>query len=440
MIKIAKIAEAMQKVLGQVADEAGKATGFIKRQVKVTGSNFAKTLVLGWLSNPTASLEELCQTALDVGLEITPQGLDLRFTKTAAACLKQVLEQAVEQVVISDPVAVPLLQRFNGIYLDDSSTVTLPDALSEIWKGCGCGSDKGNATVKLHVRYDYLRGQLVGLELSDGRTQDRTSALQAKPLPAGSVWLADLGYWKLAHLSAAQARGQYWLFRLHPQTAIFTADDKSWDLASLLSAQSGQEVELAVELGAKERLPARLFARRVPPQIAEQRRRRVREQAKRRGKTPSKNQLYLADWVVFVTNIPSELINLTEVFVLARVRWQIELLFKLWKSHLQIDTSRSQNPWRILCEFYGKLIGAVIQHWLLLVGCWQFPDRSFFKAAKTIQARVVLLTVSFHDVHLLTQALLKIQQNLQQGHKITKRKKSPATFQRLHSTQAPPLA
>jgi len=440
MIKIDKIAEAMQKVLGKVADDAGKASGFIKRQVKVTGSNFAKTLVFGWISKPAASLEELCQTGLDVGLEITPQGLDQRFTETAAACLKQILEQAVEQIVISDPVAVPLLQRFNGIYLDDSSTISLPDGLSKVWQGCGNGRDQGNAAVKVHVRYDYLQGQLVGLELSDGRTQDRKTELQAKPLPAGSVWLADLGYWSLTRLREAHHRGQYWLSRLNMQTTIFTADGQPWNLATLMSNQVDPEVELSVELGVTERLPARLLGRRVPPQMAEQRRRRTRQNAKRRGKTPSQNQLSLADWVVFVTNIPSELINLEEVFILAKVRWQIELLFKLWKSHSQIDTSRSQNPWRILCEFYAKLIGVVIQHWILLAGCWQFPGRSFFKAAKTLQQRVVLLAISCHDIQLLTQALLKIQQNLQHGHKITKRKKSPATFQLLLALEDNPLA
>ena len=43
--------------------------------------------------------------------------------------------------------------------------------------------------------------------------------------------------------------------------------------------------------------------------------------------------------------------------VLLRVRWQIELLFKLFKSHTQVDTWQSQKPWRILCEVYAKIGG-----------------------------------------------------------------------------------
>lgn len=48
-----------------------------------------------------------------------------------------------------------------------------------------------------------------------------------------------------------------------------------------------------------------------------------------------------------------------------RVRWQIELLFKLWKNEGHIDSWRSEKPWRIPCELYAKLIAMVIQHWIL---------------------------------------------------------------------------
>ena len=51
----------------------------------------------------------------------------------------------------------------------------------------------------------------------------------------------------------------------------------------------------------------------------------------------------------------SDLLTLTEVLVLLRARWQIELLFKLWKSHGHIDESRSAQPWRVLTEVFAKL-------------------------------------------------------------------------------------
>ena len=70
-----------------------------------------------------------------------------------------------------------------------------------------------------------------------------------------------------------------------------------------------------------------------------------------------------------MTNASTELLSLSEAMVLLRVRWQIELLFKLFKSHTQVDTWQSQKPWRILCEVYAKLVVVLIQHWLILSGC-----------------------------------------------------------------------
>jgi IS4 transposase len=88
--------------------------------------------------------------------------------------------------------------------------------------------------------------------------------------------------------------------------------------------------------------------------VAQQRRRRIREGARQRGETPSQESLALADWTVVITNAPVELMSAQEAFILLHIRWQIELLFKLWKSHAKIDEWRSENPHRILCERIGS--------------------------------------------------------------------------------------
>ena len=130
MSSIPQIAEVLQQVLGPEAEAAGRASGFVQRQRKVNGANFTQTLVMGWLGQPEASLEELCQAAMAVGLEITPQGLEQRFTEEANDCLNQVLQKAVAQAVQAEPVNIEILQRFNGVYIEDSSTIHLPEALA----------------------------------------------------------------------------------------------------------------------------------------------------------------------------------------------------------------------------------------------------------------------------------------------------------------------
>ena len=77
---LSKITDAMQFVLSETAKAITRQTGFIKIQRKLTGSDFAQTLVFGWLDNPDSTIEELAQTAATLGVSITPQGLDKRFT------------------------------------------------------------------------------------------------------------------------------------------------------------------------------------------------------------------------------------------------------------------------------------------------------------------------------------------------------------------------
>jgi hypothetical protein len=431
MTTITQVAQAMQTVLTVVAEKAARVTGFVQRESKLTGATFCQTLVFGWLANPQATLEELAQTAAIVGVEISPQGLDQRFTRAAAACLKQVLDVAVETVVTADAVAVPILQRFNGVYIQDGSTLVLPDALAEVWQGCGGNPGQSAAALKLQVRLDMVAGRLSGPYLQDGRAHDRSAALQTAPLPAGSLRLADLGYWSLEALRAMDVADVFWLSRLQAQTAVFDASGRRWDVVRLLEAQASPTVDIPVELGVNQRLPARLLAVRAPQEVADLRRMRMKDEARRRGKMVTAAQLKLADWNIFVTNVPADRLTLREALVVARVRWQIELIFKLWKSHSRIDEWRSAKPWRILCEVYAKLIAVVIQHWMFLVGCWAYPNRSLFKAAQTVQKHAWHLASAFDCEARLTQALATLQRCLATGCRINKRRTIPHTYQLL---------
>ena len=71
---------------------------------------------------------------------------------------------------------------------------------------------------------------------------------------------------------------------------------------------------------------------KVPKEVAEQRRARLEEEAKDEGREVSQEQWSLAQWTIVITNVVSKQVGLPEVFILLRLRWQIELLFKRWKS------------------------------------------------------------------------------------------------------------
>ncbi len=115
MTNVPQVATAMQTLLTTTANAPARATRFTQRRSPLSGAGFAQALVFGWLSNADAILEELSQSAAACGCPVRAQALDQRFTPAAAAFLQDLLTQAVQTVVTSDPVAIPLLQRFAGI-------------------------------------------------------------------------------------------------------------------------------------------------------------------------------------------------------------------------------------------------------------------------------------------------------------------------------------
>lgn len=430
---LSQVAKSMQAILTRSADIIGGETGFIKRLRKLSGSKFVQILVFGWLNNPNSTVEELCQTAAALGVEISPQGLSKRFTPQASDCLQRVLETAVSQVIADEPVAIPVLQRFNGVHIQDGSTTTLPDELAVIWSGCG-GSTTQNtsSSLKTQIRLDLNTGRLSGPYLQSGREHDMNSQVPWEPLPSGALRIADLGYFCLKEFKDMDSEGVYWLSRVK-SCSILYYQDKRWDLLGLLQRHCKGVMDIQVLLGDKEQVPCRLLVVPVPDDVARLRRCKRISEAKAKGKSISDKALQLASWTVLCCNIPHEMLSVEEGFVLMRARWQIELIFKLWKSHGYIDEWRTENPWRILCEVYAKLIVMLIQHWILLAGCWQYPDRSLFKAVKTIQNHAMNLVCAFASGRQkrLCEALKTIQQCLAAGCRINKRKKKPHTYQRL---------
>jgi hypothetical protein len=135
---------------------------------------------------------------------------------------------------------------------------------------------------------------------------------------------------------------------------------------------------------------------------------------------------------LLITNVPSERLAFEEALVLYGVRWQIELLFKLWKSEGQLAHSRSQNPWRILGEVYAKLTALIIQHWIFLTGFWAYADRSLTKAAGTVRQHTLSLAVACSkSLRRLREAIQIINRCLAVGCRINPRRSRPNTYQLL---------
>jgi hypothetical protein len=374
-------------------------------------------------SKPTETRVHI--TAAAVGLDVSRQALDKRFNAKAAEFLRELLRVAILEMIAS-PVAIPLLQRFTSVEALDGSTVALPDELADIHRGGGSGTTTcAKAAVKLTVGLDLKSGTLRGPELSDGRAADLSAELAEADPPPGGLQLADLNYFSLTKFARWQERGAYWLSRLKSGTKVFNAQGDKIDLVAHLRAAGQADVDMDVELGSEQRLPCRLIARRVPAEVAAQRRQRLLAKCKKRGNRPSALSLALCDWTILVTNVPRTLLSVEEGMALARMRWQIELIFKLWKSRGRIDEWRSTKPIPALCEMYGKLLAQVVRHWVIVVGAWSRKDRSMTKAADIVATLVMTIALAMRCLQRLRGVLGHARQMMQIAARMEKRSKFP---------------
>jgi hypothetical protein len=432
MTSIPQVAKALRTVLTRVANRAARPTHFVQRRSKLSGAKFVQTLVFGWLATPAATDDELAQTAATLGGRVSSQGLEQRFTEAAAQWVERVLQAAVQQVITAAPVAIPLLQRVSAVYVDDSTQVQLPAVLAAVWAGSGGGAQATDPTaaLKLQVRLDLRCGGLAGPFVQAGRASDRPSPTPHAALPAGSLRLADLGYFALTVLQHLAQQRAYWLTRLMAGPQVYAEQGQALDLAACLPAPGGAGVDRPVCLGVQPRLPARLIAVRVPQGVANQRRRALHAEARHRGQAVSRTRLRWADWTLFCTNVPPALLSGPAVLVVARVRGQVEVVFKLWKSSGHLAHSRSAKPWRVLCEGYAKLVGLVGQHWVMVPRLWRYPDRRAWKAAQTLRKHALSLArASVQGMYALGETLKVVQRTSAAGCRLNKRKKVPSTFQ-----------
>lgn len=442
MTSIPQMCSHLRSVFGEEAMRLAKEAGLRDRHWNEAW--LLRVLVFGWLAHPQAGISQLVRVANSLGLRTSKQALDAHFTERTAAFLLSVLEEAVRRLVCGPLVTIPLLQRFHAVFIEDGSSVSLPAALARIWKGKG-GNREGKqgaqfqgtpvqrkeprteAGIKLTVRWDLARGSLHGPYLQASKQHELSSVLRTHRMPKGSLWIADLGYFVLVWLKELSEQGVFFLLRYKDGVVLWVQDRRLADILDILPQKEQEEVDLDVVCGANKQVKARLLAQRVPKKVAEQRQAKLTAAARKRCEAVSTHGLELCCWTIVLTNVPRDQLCVREAFALLRARWQIELLFKLWKDQGLLDEWSSQKPWQVLCEVYATLLAMLVQHWLLIQGCWDDPYHSLTQAAGVLRERSAVLLAALAGQGSLLQAVRETIKGIRAACPIPSRCQRPST-------------
>lgn len=434
-LSVAELQPVLHDLFHDTADQLARESGFCRRARKLTGPAFAQTLVFSLLENPDSTLDDLADFADEVlGLSVSPQAIDQRFNHDAAVFLRDLFLESFNRSFNSvRPALLPILRRFDGVFLRDATLVGLPSCLAFLFPGRGGRHVPHGqaAAAKLVFEAEVTTGELTEVSVLAGLDNERLAEVAGKPLPAGALLLEDLGFFSGERLQAYVEQGVYFLSRVPAWTAFFDEEGRRLDLVKELRRFQGHCLERRVRILHGSHLEVRLLAVRVPAEEARQRRERVRREAKERGRPVSQKKLDLCEWNVLVTNAPAELIGRWEAHALRRVRWQIELVFKVFKSEGKIDQTRSENPCRVLCELYAKLLGMVVQQWALLAAGYVMLQHSARRASRRLRRRARRLLRALRSLAALGEEVMRLAAVLERSCRIQRRKVTPSTLDRL---------
>lgn len=350
-----KIISIIQKFFDIEKIEAtARATNFVQRKRKLGSVIFFFQCVFAYQKEGTHSLEDYCKEAFKEGISIRKQSLQGRFNVYAVEFMKSMVAYALSIKLRVGEVNTRL--KFGRIIIGDSTIFQLPPKFSNKYRGSGGGASQ--AAVKVQYCYDLLSQQIIDVSVLEGIIPDCSYALQ--DIQKGDLRIEDLGYFRLQRLRDIHDAEAFFLSRLKFGIKIYVLKDgiyKSFDLLKeVKKMKQGIITSAEVYIGEKEKFPVRLVLEKVSVEIANDKRRRLKTDKQNKRKAISKERLVFCDVNAFITNCNEEQLPNSLIRQCYSLRWQIEIIFKAWKSIFKIDKVKDMKLERFECLHYGCLM------------------------------------------------------------------------------------
>jgi len=362
-------------LLPSAVTKLARETGWLARKQKVCSPLVFVEALVSSVSCGYRSFREIAtEIGLLTGKTISKQALSERFNEKGVEFMKKVVAGALREAVQPQAdSALRNLPRIVRILVGDSSTIALNRSLASVFPGATNQSGIDSAQLKFQLTLDLLTGRWLQTDLSSYKKPDQSASrdVLAATLKPGDLIIRDLGYTVVETFGEIAAAGAFYLSRHLQGTALFDPSSKQrlelYKLASERAALPGKTFSMEVLMGAGSMLPCRLVFIRVPQEIADGRRRKLKEKAKRKGRSaPTKIHLALQDWSFYVTNLDETQAGNTQLYELYQLRWRVENIFKIAKSQtglLKIAGHRTNRDhvemliwaWVLLMISMGKL-------------------------------------------------------------------------------------
>ena len=370
------------------------------------------------------------QSSHDV--EISKQGVDKRFSDRAVSFLKLLIEKQL-QCELNRQLDNNWLNLFNRVVIKDSTRFELPEQYAEHFPGSGGAASKAGAC--LQFEFDFKSGQIIDLNLTAANRPDVTDSLQTLDLvQRNDLIIRDLGYFAFKSLLNIAEKEAFFISRLRPKIIVYefkAGELQQLDFGALyrrMKKYGLTRIEKNVFIGNEPKIPVRLVIDLLPEEIYQQRLRKADKKRKKQGYHSSEKFKLMSRFSLIITNVPEDVLPVHIVVAIYRTRWQIELIFKIWKSILGIDRIRNMKYTRWLCILYFKLLMMIV-NWSIIMNkrplIYKKTSKliSLIKSFKTLYDNIYRLRIELrNDSPGLTHFMAWAEKILSRNHWLERKK------------------
>ncbi|WP_108668936.1 IS4 family transposase [Peribacillus acanthi] len=383
-------------------DDIARKELFVQRTTKLKPKDFVALCSVWNQDSGKKSLAQLCGILdSNQNVSLTTEGLNQRFNEAGVRLLKKVFHILMGKQFLSHHIPNFHDIDFYRIRILDSTGFELPCQYLGNYRGYH------KSGVKIQLEYELLKGEFIHLEVQNGRDSDATFGPSLiNTIQANDLIIRDLGYFSLDELVQIHDRDAYYITRLKPKLLLFTRENHHYTKIDLEEVMEDMEIGEVREIEdiyvsqAKKHIP-RLILCKLTDEQTEQRLIRRNRQEKKKGVKYSHHTKKLTRLNIFISNIPYQCIPKEDIQTFYSLRWQVEILFKTWKSLFKIHEVKKMKMERFECHLYGTLISLLITSTL----AFQIRESLYRKKKKEI-SEFKAISIALEYIPILQKTLI----------------------------------
>lgn len=335
---------------------------FLQRSSKFEPKDFIA--LCGFLNHQSGkkSLTQLCGVlASERNISLSTEGLNQRFCAAGVNLLKDVFSSLISKQLLSDILPSLRHPKIGRIRILDSTSFELATVYQEKYFGYH------KSGVRIQLEYELLKGELLHLVVQDQLDSDHVFAEEImSTIQKFDLIIRDLGYFSYKTLRSISEAEAYYISRATTKILAYVKDGMEnfvrLDIEKIMEEMEigeTREIENIYAGKGKLKIPRLILCKLTDEQTEKRLKKRKRKEIKN-GVKFSHQTKKLSGLNMFITNIPYNVISKKKIQPLYSLRWQIEILFKAWKSIYDINKVKKMKVERFECHLYGTLISLLI--------------------------------------------------------------------------------